>query len=848
MSDPLMNVDFDAVAYINERFSTEASLSGLDTFLLGVNTQIGVLEDEISQAVQTQSMAGQKASIQIKEAEKYIDELFTKMGDIRSKAVSSEKMVQEICSDIKKLDIAKTHLQMSITSLKRLQMLITAINQLEILAQDFQYREAANLLDAVKQLLGSFDQVNYNSIPIISEMRERVSVIQAHLKKHAHRAFREIGQLVDSVAASAAAEMVNELPGSMKTFSDACLVVDSLGIAARRELLEEFVQLQLVPYESLFSIDKQHFTLDQVERRWAWCKRLLKNVDNKFARICPTHWRLALRLCLEFTERTKLHLTALLTKLEASDSIDVHTLLKALQSTLRFEQEMKLRFQSELSCAMPNAINKDENIEVAKSSESQWKGKSGNTLDSKQLQEQGQVLYIPTNHATTTAEDSEEQGFLRIAYDAIVGDKAISGTFDKFLGSYVLLERQNLEDMLMRLSSEEDTADATAERGEQNTSGVTVRGNVFGSSMSMFVFIKNSIKRCTVFSTGITFLSLSKELKVCMQQYGELLRNRCPASQKVPSIFPTGGATSVFYPVTPGSEKTICYIINTGEYCADVVPQLESMIKNTITDNLRDRVDFETECDLFMDLVAHALKVLVSGIMWRINDAFRSMAAISWSTVNGFSEESPYVRQISKVLLEVVPIVRSSLGEGYFNTFCTKLASAILDIYLEVLVKQKRITEVATQQLLLDVYNIKTLLSTLHTLSPTDETAAGTRKAPPIVYAKLVTSRTGHIETILKLVGTPDEQGMLLERFRILWPEGKPADLQLVTRLKGLNQKAQTQILESFGLTAAAAASFSANDSSSQSSTFTNMNMGISQGMRRYGSELSGSIKKLGLS
>ena len=49
-------------------------------------------------------------------------------------------------------------------------------------------------------------------------------------------------------------------------------------------------------------------SLDQVERRWAWFKRLLKNVDSKFSNICPQHWRLPLRLCLEFTERTKIHL------------------------------------------------------------------------------------------------------------------------------------------------------------------------------------------------------------------------------------------------------------------------------------------------------------------------------------------------------------------------------------------------------------------------------------------------------------------------------------------------------------------------------------------------------------
>jgi hypothetical protein len=50
----------------------------------------------------------------------------------------------------------------------------------------------------------------------------------------------------------------------MKSLSDSCLVVDALGTGARRELLQEFVQTQLLPYERLFGPDKPHYSLDQV--------------------------------------------------------------------------------------------------------------------------------------------------------------------------------------------------------------------------------------------------------------------------------------------------------------------------------------------------------------------------------------------------------------------------------------------------------------------------------------------------------------------------------------------------------------------------------------------------------
>ena len=40
-----------------------------------------------------------------------------------------------------------------------------------------------------------------------------------------------------------------------------------------------------------------------------------------------------------------------------------------------------------------------------------------------------------------------------------------------------------------------------------------------------------------------------------------------------------------------------------------MIPQLESMIKQKMTPTLVDRVDFSTEGEIFVDLVAHTLKV-----------------------------------------------------------------------------------------------------------------------------------------------------------------------------------------------------------------------------------------------
>mmetsp|Transcript_19731 Transcript_19731/g.36737 ORF Transcript_19731/g.36737 Transcript_19731/m.36737 type:complete len:838 (-) Transcript_19731:225-2738(-) len=767
MSDPLDSDDFDPIDFINRHFPSEASLVELDTFMVGISSKISGLDDEISRAVQGQSRAGEQATRDITDAQIAINELFGKIHDIKTKASQSEKMVQEICSDIKKLDCAKNHLQSTITSLKRLQMLITAVSQLELMASEMQYREVANLLDAVKQLMTHFDK--YTAVPKVAEIKSNVDAIQHDLRRHVHHAFREIGQLVDTVADS---ESLSEyLPGNMKSLSDACLVVDALGPMARKDLLDEFVQLQLLPYEKIFSAGQSHYGLDHVERRWAWIKRLVRTIDSKFGSICPKHWRLAQRLCLSFNERTKVHMVAMLT--DFGDNSDVTQLLRALQTTLRFEQEMRSRFQEEAIPVSDDQLSpfspREKDPSTYSDERSQLEGKSGPLPSSEKP-----LIYLPQE--PDVAITNEETSIL----GKLMEPNCISKVFEQFLGPYVLLERRNLEEMLYKLRLEEGVT-------TEGTDGSSCSGSVYGSSISMFVYIKNSIKRCTALTTGPTFLSLSNEFRTCLQNYAESLRSRCPPATGQPPVFK----------MPAGSEVTLSYIINTSEYCSEVVPQLEQMVQQKMNEDLQERVVYDLEVDAFMDVLAHALSALQHGAMYRLESAFKTMANVNWASNTLVGEESSYVHQWHSTLQTLLGNVRDSLSDTYFRNFCTKLAAAILQRYLDIIMKQKRISESSTQQLLLDTYNIKTMLLQLHHLGlPAD--SAQDRIAVPPMYMKLIASKIAHIEVILKLIGTPED--MVLERFKIMWPDGTPSDLQAIMTLQGVKKQDQQVYLEQFGL------------------------------------------------
>jgi len=81
----------------------------------------------------------------------------------------------------------------------------------------------------------------------------------------------------------------------------------------------------------------------------------------------------------------------------------------------------------------------------------------------------------------------------------------------------------------------------------------------------------------------------------------------------------------------------------------------------------------------------------------------------------------------------------------------------------------------ATQQLLLDTYNMKAVLTQLPNLTdPSQPHSASTssgssNKMANSMYLKLVNNKIAHIEMILKLVGTPED--ILLERYVIVFVE-----------------------------------------------------------------------------
>ena len=759
--------DFDAVDFINARFPSEHSLAKLPPFSAEVNAKILELDADISTAVARQSDAGLTVTKDVMDAREAIGELFGKIREIKGKAEQSEVMVQEICRDIKQLDYAKKHLQATITALKRLHMLVTAVDQLQHMAEERYYREAANLLDAVQQLLSHFEP--YADIPKIAEIREMVQLIKGRLTSQIHEAFDEIGALTSTVAS--ASDIAADPPGdggsagrgggggAFSSLSEACLVVDALGADARRRQLSKFCSEQLAPYAVLFAEDAEAASLEQVERRFAWFKRLLRGFDDRFRGVFPPHWDVERSLCLVFLSQTKAQLQSVLQRSAdasagssaADEEQQVEVLLRALQKCLHFEREMAARFEAPAAGAAATTGDAAADADVVK------------------------AKYRRKAEAEAAGGGGGGGGAAGSGEDAPGIGGQLTALFDPFLGPYLSLERRNLTKIAASVSAE----------GVDSVRGDVANLSVLSSSVELFMYIKGSVKRCTALTTGQAFLELFREYRGAVRLYAQLLE------QKI-------GALVAKSPLQGGAELALCHVVTTAEYCGDTLPQLEELVARRIDPALAGEVSCEEEQDAFHDASAAAVGALVGGLDGLLAPAFRSFAGIGWSSLSAVEEESPYVLMVQRTLLSFVPRVRERLPPVFFRSFCDKFCGGFLQRFHGLIMRQRRVSNEGLQQLLLDLYSVDKVLNMLPSLGAGGGAKeANPPRAPPIAYKRLVGGHIKRIESSLKLAQIPKE--ILVEEFKRMFADARPEELQAIMSLKGLKRQEQLQLLEELG-------------------------------------------------
>lgn len=702
--------DYDPVVHLQMLFSSPSNLGKLSEIKSAVSLhQRSLTQQIITASQQNQAHQQEEYYNRIINGKETLDELYARINGLRNQAHVTESKITTMTSHIISLDKTKSNLIYSITVLKRLQMLTTAYDQLSVLVRNRHYREMAQTLPAVQELMSHFKP--FRSISQIAALNRQIGEIQVKITDQIFSDFDTV------LSGKGNSDMANNL-------SDASLVLELLGENNKSKLIHWYCTTQLKEYRTIFKSSDEAGSLENISRRFAYFKRLLKQHVESNAKYFDPSWHMAEELTNSFCNTTRDDITTLLS--QSGKNVNVQLLLQALQETLEFEQYLEKRFGS-----VSDSRNSVENRRAAQ-------------------------------HKENEEDDS----------NPFTSGKAISLAFQPHLSIWIDYQDKQLSSKFAQYKAPPPPKNSDTESEPEPT--------VLPSSADLFIFYRQILAQTAKLSTGDPLYNLSKLFGKWLDIYcSQILRTAIPNRLHDEEEF-----------------KTLALAISTADYCFNTISQLEEKLQSTIDPELKDKVNFENEKGRFLDIVNLGIKKLVGRVESALEISWREMANTNWGKLSSVGDQSSYVSELNRSLLTETKIVlKYTTKKTYIRLICDKIVESVANSFLLSVVRCRPISEVASEQMLLDLYVVKRTLLKLPNLS----TGADPEEPPTANYTRHVTGSVGRVETILKVILTqtnPPEG--LVQNYFYLIGDKSAENFKKIMELKGMSRSDQSRFVEMF--------------------------------------------------
>jgi hypothetical protein len=584
--DELDGPSFDVVSFINKKFPNDQSLTTLDRAIAEYDAEIQALDAGILEKVGEQSTAGSLAARDISDATQSIEVLKQKIEVIRLKAVACEDLVKEICKDIRGLDTAKTHLELSIQALGRLRNLVNAVESLQRMlkrppGQSPDYGAVAPFFKDAVALLGSFG-LYVKRVKRLEDIQRAIEAARADLEENISHDFHFfIGAVTPtSLGGQWRGDQLKE--NQLHTLEGIYECMDALGSSLRRTILQRFCMNQLAPYYDMFSTRKasspEALSLECVESRYEWFRASMSAIDQRFDGTLPKRWRVQHRLAIEFGNATRTDIEAILNEC-TSTTAPPQPLLTALLKTVKWEQEMTRRFEGpDLQKALVFELkggegsgsgsggdfgglvdgveeeyddsaplfDKDgrqvdpstgEGIKLKHARRSAWeKRQAANKKRLAELAEQRANLAALGGYVKTSGGKIAlgEEGLVLELQQLVGGNKflgegkqgLVSRAFKPYLPSYVLFERAKINSVVYSSTAMDMKKSGKAAVGADGAAAAT--SSILSSAGDLFTEFRNAVGRCKQLNTGDILFSLYDNIRMAVEDYTRCLREQLP--------------------------------------------------------------------------------------------------------------------------------------------------------------------------------------------------------------------------------------------------------------------------------------------------------------------------------
>ena len=379
-------------------------------------------------------------------------------------------------------------------------------------------------------------------------------------------------------------------------------------------------------------------SLDTVENRFTWFRNKLRSLQLNFNNVFISEWNVHYRLTVQFLEMTARHLKFTLKKYYNKNTVKilpfksgagqggsssssgvaasavskfgsslnksshgnnnsshgnddgvsegekaVTALLKALQKTILFEKEMMAWLSRDFGTKFIDPTQDKGMLNVSNSM----------GLDSAAAADEDDDLEFDSQGRAYPAQSPEG---IKIKYERRkrMGGKESSApvvsaggpvaslaglastTFDDHMSPYVSLEERSMDEQLYNAASDNEVDT----RGERP---------VFVSSTNLFIYIKNSITRCTALTKEKTFFLLQRAFQKKLRGYASVLEKKLPQPSSTTGLSlalskgvsgtssqSSSSTATTTYRIPQGEEVTICH----GELC--IVHGMNSLFRQLL--------------------------------------------------------------------------------------------------------------------------------------------------------------------------------------------------------------------------------------------------------------------------
>lgn len=750
------------------------SLASIDRVQAVLRLQIRSCQQQIAQL--TAELETEIDTNRMTQVQQAIAALLEQLLLIREKARQSENVVKEITRDIRSLDIAKRNVVSSMTALKRLQMLVNGVDQLQRLAETKRYREAASSLQAVRSLLDFFQ--SYRGVERIAAAWKQVNELQNSLRTTIMKDYENF--------------FLHDPNRSIRSTNlpESALVIDAIGAEAKTALLDWYCSLQLREYRRIFRATDEAGQLDNVSRRFAWFRRVLKVHEEEHAPAFPDSWKAERWLVRRFADVTKEDLRSVL--IREQSRLNVSTLMDALNSTLEFEATMSRRYNTSF-----------------------------------------EELIAPPSLGNASAAPSQSQ------------TQTLSAVFDPYLGVFVEAQDRALSEMFVQYRQQgarmsQDGFGAEAHHGAEafggdgagadGSSGSSSNSTVLPSSTELFYFYRQTLEQCARLSNKAPLRDLYEVYRKWLRVYAEdVLRSALVRHEPI--------RRSIDVRPNIADIQRWCLVLNTAEYCSSTSSQLEEKLREKIHPDFKDAINLDEEREIFTTLISYAVQTLARELELCSEPIWTSMLrpAVPWSQLQprsqgGGSGKSQYVMDMASLLEQVGVVVRQDVeNKRYVRSWCDKVVGMMAARFLQGLVRLRPLTQVMAEQLLVDAAELKKSLIELPRYNMEDlgvapdgstnateaslshwapapsaaQTALSTQAASYVRYVHRLTDR---IDTLLRVVlapvdldrGSSPDQTDLIHTYIALIADRSFSNFQKILDLKGVRKVDQNGLLDRF--------------------------------------------------